>query len=414
MDNIVVKRRYKKFGVLDEANIILIILLLGTFSDILRIPNTSITFFRLSLPISCIIIVHHSKWIKRFIIWTSIFLMLNIMYNFCLFCIYRKDLSFHVKIFIMYVLLYISIFVVFALVGILKSKWGKNFELLFLKYLCQVGNILILVMFLKWFLLRFGKGFMLDNPNNYGCNVAAVFPFFLLCIQKEKKKRFILYVILGLVVIYLNDAKLALFGVMLQIAVWVCISSKKRREDRCIYRYLVPFFVLLMITIVIIQNPAIHKYRLQDIISEPLRRIVTNTPYEEHTISSNFRTNIIIWGMEELRNLKGMGWGAGNSGYVSKVFFPNINPEGISLSLHNAWLEFGLDMGLPGIILMVHSFFYAVKLYMGKLRLSFIEKAIVIFSLTCPIWIMGPSGIYTLYFLFSVMAYLVWSDKKWE
>ena len=110
--------------------------------------------------------------------------------------------------------------------------------------------------------------------------------------------------------------------------------------------------------------------------------------------------------------MKGIGFGAGNLGIALKAEFPDLNPEyvqalnGSSLNLHNAWLEFMVDWGFLGIILLVFPLLYAIKLYLGKNVLRAIEKLSIIFIFSFPIWVIGPSNVYTMYFLFCIILYI--------
>ena len=169
----------------------------------------------------------------------------------------------------------------------------------------------------------------------------------------------------------------------------------------------------MVIAVIFGVNPAIHGYPLQGIISEPIERILTNNPYPTYTASTSFRTNTTIFGFNTLWDLKGMGIGAGNFGIILKKEFPNINPaytqalNAPSMSLHNSWLEFVLDFGIIAVILLMIPLIYAIRLYFGRQKMSLIEKISLIFIFSFPVWVLGPSGVYTQYYLFVVITYLV-------
>lgn len=394
--------------------IIYIILTIAVMSDILRIPNTSITFFRISIPLAVFIIMLFPKWIKRFMLISSGFFMLNIFYNLLFYKVYRTDLDFQLSEFLKYSILYVSIFIILILVCIVKEISGEEFEKEFMRWIKVVGMLLIAVLFLYDFIPDFFGSLPLDNPNNYGCYIAAVFPFYLLGAYKERKVIYLWAIGIGLVGLYINDSKISLFGVFFQVALLFFVMSSKTKGSFFIRRIAIPVLAVFGVFILIfVVNPSIHGYSLQGIISEPLRRILMNDPYPTYTASVSFRTNTTIFALSTLWRLKGLGIGAGNLGVVLKDQFPDINPaytnalNATSMSLHNSWLEFMIDMGIVGIVLLLLPLIYAVRLYFGKYNMSYMEKLVLIFTISFPVWSLGPSGVYTQYFLFAVITFLV-------
>lgn len=400
--------------------IIYIIITIAAMSDILRIPGTSVTFFRISIPVAVFIILLFPKWAKRFIVVSGGFLLLNILYNLFFYKIYRTDLYFQFSEFLRYCILYISVFVVIFLVCIIKEISKEKFEIEFIHWIQIIGVVLIVVLLLfDLFPSFFGK-LPIDNPNNYGCYIAAVCPFYLINVRKGR----ILFLVLTgacIVSLYINDCKISLFGMLFQIALLIFIMSAKTKYLFCIQRVVIPLVAIAGVAIFILfLNPSMHGYSLQGIISEPISRILTNNPYPTYTASVSFRTNTTIFALNMLWSLKGLGLGAGNLGIVLKEAFPNINPaytqalNATTMSLHNSWLEFMLDMGLVGIILLIVPIIYSIKLYFGKNILSYTEKLALIFIMSFPIWSIGPSGVYTQYYLFTIIMFLVICRKDFN
>lgn len=402
-------------------NVIYMILTFAVLSDILRIPGTSLTFFRLSIPIAVFIVLMYPTWSRKLIILSTSFLAINFIFSCFFYRIYRTDLTFELSGFFRYSFYYFSIFLVLILVCIIKDILAELFEPVFMKWICTMGFVLMIVLLLYDIMPSFFGDLPLDNPNNYGCYIAAVFPFYLV---SAFQKRQVLYFILAgtcLGLLYINDSKVSLFGVMIQIVLLFCVSGTKTKAALCVKRLIVPLAAIMAVVVLIfLVNPEIHGYSLQGIILEPLQRILTNEPYPTYTASVSFRSNTTIFGINTLWNLKGMGVGAGNFGILLKQEFPDLNPaytnalNSATISLHNSWLEFMEDFGIIAIIILLCPLIYATRLYFTKRALDFMEKIALMFIFSFPVWSLGPSGVYTQYYLFAIIIYLVICRKDYK
>lgn len=398
--------------------LICVILISAIFSDILRIPGTALTFFRISLPVAIVLVMLYPIRFKRLIFWTSGIVIFNTMCNFVFYGIYRKDLQFQVTDFLKYTFFYFLIFLVVCLVGIIKDITKNHFERFFSKFLCIIGGVLGIVSCLNLIIPKFFGTLPMDNRNNYACYLAAVLPLYLVKMQKEHKIKYVFAVIVSFIIVYLNDSKASLIGMIVEVALLVCISSKNTKKSFIQRRLLLPLGVIASGIGVLLCNPTIHGYSLQSFIFDPVMRILKNNPYPIYTVSTYYRTNTTLYAINEIGYMKGVGLGAGNLGFLLKDAFPNLNPEytqalnASTLSLHNAWLEFCADFGIVGILLLLIPLFYAIKLYFGKKKLSIIEKAVVLFIFSFPLWSIGPSGVYTQYYLFCVIMYFIIADKS--
>lgn len=402
-------------------NSIYVILTFAVLSDILRIPGTSLTFFRLSMPIAFSIILMFPAWAKKFMVLAVSFLAVNLVFSSFFYQIYRGDLVFDLSHFLRYSFLYFSVFLIMVLICIIKDISGERFEITFMNWIWGMGVILIVALLLYNIVPDFFGNLPLDNPNNYGCYIAAVFPFYL--VGAFQKKNFLYFILPGicLILMYINDSKVSFFGVLIQIGVLFCISKTTTKRMFCIKRLILPVAVVLAaVVLIFFVNPAIHGYSLQGIILEPLQRILTNNPYPTYAASVSFRSNTTIFGINTLWDLKGMGVGAGNFGVLLKQEFPDLNPaytnalNSTTISLHNSWLEFMEDFGIIAIVLLGYPLIYSIKLYFCKQTLEFMEKIALIFIFSFPIWTLGPSGVYTQYYLFAIIVYLVICRKDYR
>lgn len=400
--------------------IIYFILTLAIASDILRIPGTTLTFFRLSIPIAVFIIALYPKWFRRLVVTSLIFVFINTIWNIIFFKVYRPELLFDLTEYVKYTILYFCIFLIVLLIAILKEQEGKQFEIKFGNWLCFIGLVFGVVLFLSGVFPAFFEALSIDNPNNYGCYLAAILPIYLIKMQKEKRKEYLLIVVCFFILLYINDCKLSLLGCLIQLALLFCVSTKGTKVSFITRRLIAPVLVLFMAILIVLLNPTINGYPLQGIISEPVTRVLTNNPYSFYTTSVSYRTNTTLFALNIVGEMKGIGFGAGNLGLALKQEFPDLNPSYLQalnasrLSLHNSWLEFMCDWGIIGILLLLIPFFYAVKKYFAKNVLHPIEKLNVIFILSFPLWVIGPSGVYTMYFLFCIIVYIFIATKTFE
>lgn len=404
--------------------IIYIFLVFAAFSDILRIPNTSLTLFRLSLPIIIGVVLMHQKYGKWLIGLTIGLLLLTIVQYIIFYSVDRTDLDFSSSIALKFFVLYVLAFVVFLLVGLLKDYTKQDFERQGFRFIVWLGLCLMFVTFLhycdvKYFESHFFGALIPDNPNNYGCYIAALFPFLLINLKEKGRMRDKIAILAAFIIVYIRDSKAALFGMVLVGVVYLCISRPAENLKKLfLYRCVIIICAVVMIVGAIIINPKINGYSLQDTIAQPIIRILTDNPYPDYESSISYRTNTIIYCLKKLVQTGFIGIGVGNTGVALKRDFPDISPElelakdSPFLSLHNSWLECALDLGIVVLIVYFILIKYAVKLYFTKGKLTNIEQLRVMFIISFPIWIMSTSGMYTLYYLMIVMAYLLFSNSN--
>lgn len=410
-----------------EKNIIscciYIILTFAVFNDILRIPGTSISFFRMCLPLCVIFLLLDTVFAKHFLKMIIGLGIVTIIQYWIFYRVYRSDLSFSWSILFKYFILYVTIIIVFLLVLYLRELNPRSFKENIWNYIIYIGFALMIIAILDrvdtlFFSSSFFGELKVDNENNYGCFIAAVIPFLIVDFQKHKKIRDVVGLCLGLGIIIFNDSKAALFGIIFMGIIFVCVAFPARTgKQMFLYRYLVIVLSVLLIIMIIIANPSIHGYTLQDTIYQPFRRIIENDPYSDYQSSISYRTNTTLACFLQLKSTGFMGIGMGNTGVLLKHDFPNLNPEyqmaihSPVISLHNSWLEFALDFGLIAFVIFFLAIKYVVKLYFGKGSLTYIEKIRVMYIAGFPLWIISTAGIYTLYYLFIVMGYLLFVEE---
>lgn len=397
------------------------ILTFSIYSDLLRFGNSVITFFRVSLPISIILIFFNSYLGKRFLLVVTLFFALSIFQYYLFYTFYSPDLHIIVGYTVKVLILYVCIFIVFFIVKYIQILDEKRFEMQMSKYIIITGIILTLLFMLFSFDESFLGNIQLDNQNNYGCYICALTTFLLIKCKHEKSILCSVLVLFFCVLLFINDSKAALFGIIIQLAIFFCISGNANKKKTFVYRrYIVPVFLFLILVGALIINPSINEYPLRSILLEPVKRIIENNPYPVYASSTKYRTNTTIFAVGQLWKTGGIGIGPGNTGILLKQEFPSLNPlykqalSSPSLAMHNAWLEFALDVGIVAIAIMLIIIIYACKLYFTKKQLTQVEELVILFSLSFPVWVISASGIYTQYYLMIIIAFLLFSDKKKE
>lgn len=406
------------------VNIVYVILTFAVFNDILRIPETEFTFYRICLPICVCLILMRKQYAKPFIFISISFSILSIVQQLLFYNIYRSDLTFSFSINIRIYILYILIFIIFFLVKYISDIEKDNFESRMMNYLVIMGFAVIIITFLDridetYYHSQFFGSLEVDNENNYGCSIAAIFPFFLAEFREHKRIRDVIGVASAIFVVYFNDSKAVLFGMMVQLIIFLCIYKKnENRKQFFLNRYLIIVVMVFLIVILFIINPSIHGYSLRGTVGEPILRIIENNPYSGYTSSISYRTNTTLFCINTLFGYGILGLGIGNTGVLLKEEFPNLNPEwqmainSPTISLHNSWLEFALDIGIVAVIVYFIIIKYLIKIYFTKFKLTTIEVIRVLYIASFPIWSISASGIYTIYFVFITMAFLIFDDNK--
>ena len=160
------------------SKIIWIILFCSFFNDILRIPGTVISVYRMMIPIALILAILCFKDVWDFIPVMLIAICLLVIQN-IFFCSVLKiednvDLGWQFQ----YLLHYAGIIVIFILVRILRKENVSEFNKLLLRLTSVISYLNI---FAYMFILTpYAIGFNFSNRNNYAASLVAIFPWHFL------------------------------------------------------------------------------------------------------------------------------------------------------------------------------------------------------------------------------------------
>lgn len=388
-----------------EKCVLYFVLITAFFSDWMRYKNSDITVFRIVI-IAALLICMGKK--TRIFIKTLLFFMLFLIYNLLQSFIFTNcntyGISFSVFHFVEYAYFYFCIFAIICFTYTIYELDRKNFQQQFFQVLKIVAVIYMLIM-----LFEKQLGNYAHDVNEYGAFLAAIFPVFFYELFKEKKLVNIIFCSLVYFLLYTKDCKLGLLGVALETGIiLVLLLRNSRFPGTRFLSYLFMFSFLIMCIFVLNSPLEINGYALKGIVMEPIWRIITGTPYERSASSTSYRTNVIIFGIEWIKRTFMVGIGAGNSGRLFRALIPDneIIPIWIkkdAISLHNAWMEFCVEFGLAGICFLGYVMGKVLQMFLQKKWSKFqIVAMTVVFSLW--VWIMGPSGILTSYYLIAVFT----------
>lgn len=393
-----------------EKSILYFVLFTAFFNDWLRYKNSDITLFRVVVILAILVCIKKTpKLILNLVIFFGIFIAVNTFQS--VFFMYWNPfgISFSWYYYVKYIYFYFCIFAVIAFVFSLYYIDKKHFNKEFFLMLKTVSIIYIIAMF-------FGDNMKNIYVNDYGAYLVAIFPLFYYEMIKEKKKFAFAFCVLTIYLLFIRDCKLDLLGVILEISILTALLLRNSRY--ALARIFLFFFIIGFIFIcVIILNSSIsiNGYLVQDVVKEPIKRILEGNPYERSGSSTSYRTNVIIYGIEWLKKNCFLGTGAGNSGRLFRAFIPDnkIIPIWIEkdlISLHNAWMEICLEFGILGIIFLLLGMKKVFRL-MFLPKKTKIQLIIITIGLSVWVWVMAPAGILSSYYLFCVFAGLYLANK---
>lgn len=384
---------------------IFIILFFAAFNDIIRIPNTVFSIYRLMIPIILSLALYYIKetWIFFF---GGILLLVPLFIQNLIFCKVLKveatiDLDWQFTYFIHYG----YIIVIFILIRILRSRDINAFKKIFTKFIPIVG-VLCIFFYLISISPYYGSS-GLANRNNYAVCLAAVFPWYFTKTIHGKIQNSIICIAI-LAALWIGDSKAALAGIIIEIGVIAGIQIIKRLQNGNRLVFLI--LILIVITgILICFSPLdINGYKIKEMFVGMLSHIAKGEPYRDSGSSLSYRTNAIIYMLKGITESGFMGIGVGNTGKLLAQMMPDAAQEVAKsfVSPHCAVLEFFCDCGIAAIILCLYIYYRAIKKMFHAKELGQIDIYFVSFTLSFPMWSMSASGLYTIYIVFIIIAWL--------
>lgn len=386
----------------------------GAFNDILRIGTSKITLFRILLPLAIIKILLCSRNVRKLYVIYIIIAVISLIQS-AIFCFTnRVGILFSFNRYCTGLFYYICIITIIGSVMVIYELSYKNFEEEFERYIVFVG---VCYLFVFMYIYHGGydyscRNFIINNPNDYGAMLAAVLPLFYFKAKKTKKYIYIVFILVTILYLVLNDCKLALLGVVTQIFIIIYLEIRNKSMG---YRKLLIIFSIFCVAIILFlldkKNITFHGYTWRETVINPIKAMINGDMYTQSNTSVSYRVNTFIASIKWMMKTKMLGIGIGNSGVLIRNILGEHTlyeswMEKESISLHNAFLEIFIEFGFIAII----GVFVIVKKIIKILKITKLKSyqicfvTIVISSL---LWLQGPSGITTDYQIFAIFAFLL-------
>lgn len=395
-----------------EVYIIELILIAGIFNDLLRLPGTSISLFRLLIPVGLLLVIKYANIIKNYIVVFLFLLMINYFQVFTYILVLKYENNYNFLFNFKYIFLYFSIWLIFALIHIINIKYKNVFENVFKNHMRFLGVWIIIAYYFS--VIRIPD--YIDNQNNYAGMLALLFPWFLIQIRRGKRKYVIFTIIIILELIW-GDSKAALLGVAIELLIITIISVSQKVVETGFF-----ITVLMIIGIVVgyylISNIdiTINSYNIRIMVNEIKEHILANSVYDisDKSTSLTYRVNSTVYMLRTIWESKGVGMGLGNSSRVltMKMSGKSINSETIILAPHFPMLEFVADNGWWAIVAIIFVLIHFIKKMICCKKIDETEIYGIAVVISFLVWNMSSSVIYTIYYIFEVFAWIFENEKN--
>ena len=377
-----------------------VLLFLSFVHAILRLNDTSsFSAYRILMPVSLFVFFLAWKNAKIFFLG----LLLLIIYNFIISVIYGAPLN-H---FFILTLHYISILNIFLITLFLYKKVGFEKLYNFLFYFIVLSLLLASLEIIFQFRLP-NTAIYFDgsvsafnwNQNELGTILLSFIPLLLVYSRRLVK---ISLMIIILYIVYTNDSKLVLIGMLLAIIIY---NLKKNflEYNKYIKIYFLFFTLIFFISLFFIPWDDIYvSFRDYDIslytlVGLPISHILTLTPFPDIGGSDTTRANAIIYALTEFSNSHFLGIGAGNT--LSMLEKPQYMLK-TAKSIHNLPTQLVVENGIWVLFIYLFIFYKFIHL-LFKQNLNKIELTTLVAIPSIFIGSMGSAiGIFSDYFFFS-------------
>jgi len=234
------------------------------------------------------------------------------------------------------------------------------------------------------------------NENEFSAVLAIFSPLFFL-----KEKTFLKYLWLGaaLYLMVFNDAKLAVFSVIVFFGGFAILKFKIFRTK---YVGFVFLGILFAVTLFFARQYTIQgKFTIEFFLTRLGQNILALEPFE-HIGTFNARSNSIIVGFKELIDSYFFGIGPGNSLIMMQELVVPGTEKFTALSMHNFTLQFVVEMGIFGVVTLAAFF---LKVHQAATRSPYSTNLTYIFFVSCLISITLLSGAWSNYFYLFILFY---------
>lgn len=384
-------------------------ILCGILNDVLRIPGTPLSLFRILLPIMMVLVIHNKKIGVQYIICLMGLFLLTALQNIVFYNVLFPEINFSLAHFLKYLLLYASSLTVVFVTRLIFIKEDYCEEKV-ISFIYFVGWIIVVLMIVSQCNTT-NSMLVFDNINNYAACLAAWFPIVFLYKKGNWMLTHSIFCLLAILFV-LYDAKTALVAIVIQIGMYYILNMNRRARDVVMRITLVLVVVVFVIVLIMNANISINGYMLKDITIGLLDRVIHQMPFDDYRSSLTFRTNSIIWAISMLVSKAMLGFGIGNTSLILRREFPDYMIGGNEMSLHNTVLEMGLDIGIVFLFAYFYILLRCVKTIFAARNITRTQLYSSILLLSSVVWLMGPSGCVTIYGIWMMVSFCFILQRK--
>ena len=390
-------------------------LISAALNDLLRIPDTQISLFRIMMVFSVIYCLNVNSKCRKYMIVLLVLLLINIVQAINYSEMNNYGLGFSLDVFLFNAFFYCCIVAVIMVISTLANQ-DNNFEVNGLKIIKNISYFYVLILFVVLLdsnvYSQLTSHKILTNMNDISASVAAVYPIFLYEALKEKDVRSIAFCIISFFVVCFLGRKLATAGMVVEIiAMFLYIGSFKLTIKAC---WGILLFSFIGTIIYLLDFGFFTKIsNILDIVMMSADYIWDGHVFTKVDDSMSFRVSTFIYGAQEIVNSNFMGIGMGNAAYLLRDIMPMgdymMKGDG-AVSTHNFIIQLLLEFGFVAIVFFVMWLRYVLRLIKikikGKLTCAFITMSTGVW-----LWGLAPSGFYTTYYIHIIFLYIIFALK---
>lgn len=409
-------------AVLDSKRTIYAILFCAYFHAVLRVPFVdALTFFRLLLPLAVLIIGRHARDVLKVLFFAvSGMVVLGAVQSVLCQTVYFPSIALSAGNVVTFWIHYASLLV---LGGLLITLWRKEGDDFYAKF-ARFHTVIIkcaMVCNAAWLLPggEYRDFLLFGNINNFGCAMVVGTALILCSPSKVYWKGF--WTGLAMVLLYVNDSKIALLGMLLVLAVYLIVVVEKplakkicaaKRQGRVLTYWRAGAAALLTAALlVLLTSPlSINGYSIREMTADAAKQVLSGQYYPHSNTSLLFRVNAVIGLGDVLKSSCFLGVGAGNAGVILRAVLPGMDEMFANhafVSSHIWWLETFADFGVVFIVPALAVFLAQVVCFFTCRYRSCFSLLQTMLLLSFPVWCMSASGLYTDFYTLSVMMVAV-------
>ncbi|MBE6085663.1 MAG: O-antigen ligase family protein [Selenomonas ruminantium] len=391
---------------------LLMTLFTASFNDLLRVPGTTLTLFRILMPIAVIFCMILNKHCHKYVLLSVIVGVINFVQSVFWTEMNVYGIEFKLTIFISSLYFYICIVSLLLVIDTIRLR-NTDFEFVLLQFIkiVSLGYLLLLLLYVCFpeIALMLEDEGMLSNMNNIGACIAATLPVYIYETFKEENKRSFFFLITSFFLIVLLGRKLCLVGMLVSVVVMYAMIYTIR------YEKYVKIGIFLMILVIINQfGYIVNLDSMFNKITAGLQHLLFMHEYAEIYDSESYRVTVFIEGGREILDTFFCGIGIGNAQRVIPAIIPLSNDmlrsdDGVA-AVHNFIIEILLEFGFVALIAFVGVIIHTWNV----IRINSYKYKYIYVGMFSGIWFWGlaPSGFYTLYHVYIIFMFTYFMNKK--